>query len=60
MIRMLGAIVDASERARQLAGMLETCLAEAPKPEARSPKPSGAVSEAIKGILLRLLSSHLQ
>ena len=38
MIRMLGAIVDASERARQLAGTLEARLAEVRTRAARLPK----------------------
>jgi iron complex transport system substrate-binding protein len=38
MIRALGAIVDASERARQLVGMLETRLAEARSRAERLPK----------------------
>ena len=38
MIRMLGAIVDASGRARQLVGTLETRLAEVRSRAARLPK----------------------
>jgi iron complex transport system substrate-binding protein len=38
MIRMLGAMVDATERARQLAGTLETRLAEVRSRAARLPK----------------------
>jgi iron complex transport system substrate-binding protein len=38
MIRTLSAMVDASERARQLVGMLETCLAEARSRAERLPK----------------------
>ena len=44
MIRTLGAMVDASKRAGQLVGMLETRLAE-------SPEPRGAVAKAAKGII---------
>ena len=44
MIRMLGAMVDASERAEQLVGTLETR-------SGRSPNPRGTVTEAAKGIL---------
>jgi iron complex transport system substrate-binding protein len=43
MIRMLGAMVDATERARQLVGTIETL--------GRSAKPRRAVTEAPKGIL---------
>jgi iron complex transport system substrate-binding protein len=38
MIRTLGAMIDASERARQLAGTLETRLAEARNRAERLPK----------------------
>jgi iron complex transport system substrate-binding protein len=38
MIRMVGAIIDASERARQLVGVLETRLAEARSRAERLPK----------------------
>jgi ABC-type Fe3+-hydroxamate transport system substrate-binding protein len=38
MIRMLGAMVDAAERARQLVGTLETRLAEVRSRAARLPK----------------------
>jgi iron complex transport system substrate-binding protein len=38
MIRMVGAMIDASERARQLVGMLETSLAEARSRAERLPK----------------------
>jgi hypothetical protein len=44
MIQTLGAMVDASERARQLVGGLETCLGEA----------RGEIAEAAKGILRRM------